>query len=63
MYSFEIEESLKANNYNISIEQYKKIVDTSSQITWSKCVPNEGKYYIYLSDIQKEFSFIVTMKG
>ena len=59
MYSFEIIELLKNNNYNITIEQYKKITDTSPQITWSKCFVNQRRYCIYLDDLSKELSFII----
>ena len=59
MFSFEILDLLKNNNYKITIEQYKQITDTSPQITWSKCFANENRYCIYLDDISKELSFII----
>lgn len=59
MFSFEIESILKENNYNITVDLYKQIVDTSPQITWSKYSPCEDKYYIYLSDISRELAFSV----
>ena len=50
MYSWEIYEVIKNNNYNISVEDYIKILNTSPQIREVKYNPYENNFKIYTED-------------
>lgn len=50
MYSWEIYEVIKNNNYNISVEDYIKILSTSPQIREVKYNVFEDNFNIYTED-------------
>lgn len=50
MYSHEIEQILKNQNYNIDSETYVNICDTSAQISKAKYNSYNDKYELWTSD-------------
>lgn len=50
MYSYEIKDILKKQNYIINSNTYKKILDTSKQINYIKYNPYDGSTYLSTSD-------------
>lgn len=50
MYSHEIEQILKNQNYNIDSETYVNICDTSTQISKAKYNSYNDKYELWTSD-------------
>ena len=50
MYSYEIDQILKSQNYNIDSETYIDICNTSPQISRVKYNPYDNKYEIWTSD-------------
>lgn len=50
MYSYEIDEILESQNYNIDSESYINICNTSPQISRVKYDPYDNKYEIWTSD-------------
>lgn len=62
MYSHEIDQTLKKNNYNISSIDYDNICKTSPQITRIKYDAYNDNFYIKTSD-DYEFNFKVYYKS
>lgn len=50
MYSYEINQTLESQNYNIDSETYIDICDTSPQISRIKYNPYDNKYDIWTND-------------
>lgn len=50
MYSHEIEQTLKSQNYNIDAETYSNICTTSEQISNIKYNPYENKFEMWTKD-------------
>lgn len=50
MYSYEIDQILKSQNYNIDSNTYMNICSTSPQISRVKYDPYENKYKIWTDD-------------
>lgn len=50
MYSYEIDQIIKSQNYNIDSESYINICNTSPQIARVKYNPYDNKYEIWTTD-------------
>ena len=50
MYSYEIDQTLESQNYNIDSETYMGICNTSPQISRVKYDPYDNKYEIWTRD-------------
>ena len=50
MYSYEIDQTIKSQNYNIDSETYMDICNTSQQISRVKYDPYDNKYEIWTND-------------
>lgn len=50
MYSYEIDQAIKSQNYNIDSDTYSNIFYTSPQISRVKYNPYDNKYEIWTND-------------
>ena len=62
MYSYEIDQTLKSHNYNISPETYIHICNTSPQIIRTKFEPFENNFNIWTHD-NYHWTFKVKLRG
>ncbi len=62
MYSYEINETLESQNYNIDSEAYMNICNTSPQISRVKYEPFEDNFNIWTND-NYHWTFKVKLRG